>query len=789
MRIDTGFRLALYLSLGLACLCLSNSEQEFVPGIFFLAGPVVVLLGIAWWTEGTWSLSPRGANILGGLIAVGVGVWLASRLLQTEDIARDPLVWLPSSLPYLGPLLMAVMVAKVFQPKQERDYWFLQGIGFLHIVLACVLATGMAMGPFFFGYLFTALWCLGLFSLRRHLARHDGHREICKIPWRLLGLSRAGRWGLLTLMVGVTFFLITPRATDGEWSPFSLVPGSRGKRGHGRTGHSDGIDLNSSGAIKVDDEPAFFVTVTEDRQGAKPKLDLGEDQRWRGIVLDQYVGGRWRGGNAFGGAGAQGPLFLKGPTNLVLLQNAVPDPFLQPRFELIDLGPDQFYVTFRYLPAKAGGLFVADPLVLPQGLKCMPMIPLEGPPLFSPASAQATFTPSVRGGDIRAEVAYRQVTVPAREGQRFPAIGVAPEYAEQLTIQPVPDIRDWTHELLRQLAQQRSAVVTNADVDRAAAGERLAPERQSPVAQALCDYLAHSSEFSYTLDRPRKDLTIDPTLDFLVNTKEGHCERFASALALMLRSIRLPARIVKGFRGANNLGDGQYQIKQSDAHSWVEALVAPAQPDGVGELGWLTLDPTPLGDATAAEAFSLSRWWSTQLLAIDIFWRDFIMNYSPEKQQTLTEAVSEWLGLNAAWRGLKKPGSLWRPVTVAGALSLLGVAGVWMTRRRRPRSQRPTASPPAAPLPCYARLLALLQRSYELSPLPAQTPQEFSDAARVLLLRGASAAPFAEVPAQVVALLYRIRYGGQRPDPEETEAIDRRLHHLDLALEDDRVRR
>ena len=42
---------------------------------------------------------------------------------------------------------------------------------------------------------------------------------------------------------------------------------------------------------------------------------------------------------------------------------------------------------------------------------------------------------------------------------------------------------------------------------------------------------------------------IDPVLDFLVNRKEGHCEYFASALALLLRSVDVPARLVNGFKG------------------------------------------------------------------------------------------------------------------------------------------------------------------------------------------------------------------------------------------------
>ena len=62
--------------------------------------------------------------------------------------------------------------------------------------------------------------------------------------------------------------------------------------------------------------------------------------------------------------------------------------------------------------------------------------------------------------------------------------------------------------------------------------------------------------------------------DFLVNRKKGHCEYFASALALLLRSIDIPARIVNGFKGGDwNELTQSMNVRQKHAHSWVEAYV------------------------------------------------------------------------------------------------------------------------------------------------------------------------------------------------------------------------
>ena len=68
------------------------------------------------------------------------------------------------------------------------------------------------------------------------------------------------------------------------------------------------------------------------------------------------------------------------------------------------------------------------------------------------------------------------------------------------------------------------------------------------------------------------DPSLDPVEDFLVNRKEGHCEYFASALALLLRSIDIPSRMVNGFKGGDwNELTQTMNVRQKHAHSWVEA--------------------------------------------------------------------------------------------------------------------------------------------------------------------------------------------------------------------------
>lgn len=93
------------------------------------------------------------------------------------------------------------------------------------------------------------------------------------------------------------------------------------------------------------------------------------------------------------------------------------------------------------------------------------------------------------------------------------------------------------------------------------------------------------AEYKYSLEAERNDRH-DPVLDFLFEHREGHCEYFASAFALLARSIGIPARVVTGYRVAEkNPILGHYVVRERNAHAWVEAWL-----DG---RGWVSFDPTP----------------------------------------------------------------------------------------------------------------------------------------------------------------------------------------------------
>jgi len=138
------------------------------------------------------------------------------------------------------------------------------------------------------------------------------------------------------------------------------------------------------------------------------------------------------------------------------------------------------------------------------------------------------------------------------------------------------------------------------------------------------------THFGYTLDLSRT-IPRDPLAYFLFERKKGHCEYFASSMAVMLRSLGVPSRIVTGFRGGefNDLTD-QYVVRASNAHSWVEAYFPT--------YGWVSFDPTPGGDLETRMG------WSRLSLYIDAaasFWREWVINYDVTHQQTLGERANQ----------------------------------------------------------------------------------------------------------------------------------------------------
>jgi len=158
---------------------------------------------------------------------------------------------------------------------------------------------------------------------------------------------------------------------------------------------------------------------------------------------------------------------------------------------------------------------------------------------------------------------------------------------------------------------------------------------------ALEEFLSTSPAFTYSLlpqvDRSRR---VDPIEDFATRHRTGHCQFFASTLAIMLRSQGIPSRIVLGFRPPEYNEVGRFLVvRQNHAHSWVEAWIDQDQlqsssvtiPDWVMHGAWVRLDPTPKGENSNAGG-SLRSSSGQAFQAVEQLWQDLVIDMDSSRQ-------------------------------------------------------------------------------------------------------------------------------------------------------------
>ena len=162
------------------------------------------------------------------------------------------------------------------------------------------------------------------------------------------------------------------------------------------------------------------------------------------------------------------------------------------------------------------------------------------------------------------------------------------------------------------------------------------PEGIAARARALESFLRDSGQFSYTLQMDVDDRKLDPVEDFLVNRKEGHCEYFASALALLLRSVDIRSRMVNGFKGGDwNELTGTLNVRQKHAHSWVEAYAGLKGPETAPRSGSPSTRRRPPSAASRSPRSAVLPATSGPLTdSIRHIWIFYIVGYDGERQET-----------------------------------------------------------------------------------------------------------------------------------------------------------
>ncbi len=182
--------------------------------------------------------------------------------------------------------------------------------------------------------------------------------------------------------------------------------------------------------------------------------------------------------------------------------------------------------------------------------------------------------------------------------------------------------------------------------------------------------------FTYSLKN--LPLSKNPLKDFLFKYKKGNCEYFASAMAVLLRINKIPARLVAGYKGGiySNIGR-YYLVRESDAHVWVEVFLK--------NKGWIKFDPTPETKEikTTKKLSKLSLIWDM----INYYYIKFVVNYNLQRQINLFRKISYGLSKcvkKSKWSFSKKEFLLGLLVSFLG---LLGFKIFLNLKRHKPEKR------------------------------------------------------------------------------------------------------
>ncbi len=752
------FHRSLYFSLALSCACLVYAEWAFLPEMTVIAVLAGAALFTAYRVEGRWSLSLRAANVVGGVIGVVVMGWIALQIVRPSGTLLKYLPWPASLLPYLGPLVLVIIPAKLFRPKHVGDYWGLQFAGLMGVGLASALGGDSIICVMTLVYACAATRCL----LDFHAVADRVQSPRATKPDEPIG---PGFWrtAAMTMPIAVAAMVLSmvmPRVTDAKWEYGNLA-------NRLQTGYSDdrpAIDLNMSGELNVSDEEAFTIRV--ETANGRPKLDLSPAQRWRGTTFNFYDRGKWQNRNwaSYGDQRRMGRLVLPDAGPIV--------PFVRPRTPrrgeqgqgLPDLGPDQFIVTFPYPIKLHQSFFLAEPVWAPLGER-------EGRMYRAPVETIGArdvrhgwvaqqegdvFPPVVSSLPLHPE--YRQVVAPLPEVDIGLPVFIDPALAEHLTIvSRLSRLRQFSDELLRDLIAKGRLTWSG---DPPATGKKAPDELHERIARAFDSYLRSSGDFRYSFTLDRNDVELDPIEDFVLNIRQGHCNRFSSALALLLRCQGVPTRVVMGFHGAESLGNGKYVVRHNHAHSWVEAAIRRPAGNGATSWHWLTLDPTPESPSLGDSGSLLSQFVDSILDSGSSFIRNYVLDYNADRQRSL----GDWfLSFDPReWSG--------KTIVQVSSVSFAAIAGLlslrWLIRHRRRQSGYGDHA--------YGTLLELIRKSGCMIPNTSWTPNELVEQLR----RRTPIGDAAEAAERIVARHYAERFGGELTSGSSSDDLTIVCRHL-----------
>ena len=721
------FELSLYFLLLTGVLMLVSTGKLDLVSI--LLPPAALLFkGYRWWRGRGPEFSNRVATwiTIAYFVFFPFDLWVVSRMLGSD--AQHPGLY--AALLATIHLMLFAIIVRLYSASTTRDYLFLTLMAFASMLASAILTVDTTFVVFFFVFLALAvstfvgleMWRSAQRAVTQPIA--NGTRAAHRLHNALGVTSVAIAFG--SLAIGTVIFLFLPRFTGGYMSGFNLQPTLI-------SGFSDDVELGEIGEIKKSSVVVMRIRV----DGG---LDAARGVHWRGVALTTFDGRRW--------------------------YNEPQEPMI-----LTPASEGWFHLNAGETNRRRGGRPIQYTVLLEPIASTALFLVNDAESVRGRFNGEAGTTP---GGQRRAYLLQDPT------GSVFnPYHNFARMQYEARSVLPVPPAA-----ALRQAGSDYSASMRETYLQLPQLDPRIPELAKQITARAETPYdKAHAleaylpSHYGYTLDLTGPPLS-DPLAYFLFQKRAGHCEYFAAAMTVMLRSVGVPARYINGFQtGEYNDVGGDFVVRASDAHSWVEAYFP--------SFGWMTFDPTPPSDEKPPGMFAwLGHYWDW----FELQWSEWVINYDFVHQITLAQNLHrvsrDWTErLRTVFADARRFATdrleLWqaRAVRTAAALpaglailAVLCISALLLqpkVRQRLVAVWRLRIAPSAAMTPHlatlqYNEMLRLLARR-GIRKAPGQTPLEF-----------ATSVPDGNLAAlvrELTAMYHAARFGGQAPDPRRASSL------------------
>jgi len=577
-KIDTGLRASTFLVVLSGYLGLATTDRYSL-GVVAIPVALLALMPLGEWLDGRFARYRTATSFI-SIVYVMVSVALIPFMDLLANVVN---------------LVIFIEAYAFLHRKRPRDYLHLLLMAFFMMLAASVLMPDPEIGAAMLLFLLCAIATMVLLQIQVEMAKAgpNGTADILPLDEHEPSLAehRSGfdlgvvnsvsAISAAAIALTIVLFIAVPRMEAGLLG--------RNDPTLFRTGVSQTVDLAQGGRI-APSAAAIMRIAFPDEPGGR----LNGPMFWRCASLDYYQDPQWQ--------------------HMGLTPNAGLTGFaLTPR-EILDAANRKAGVVSR--EPEPGKRLVRQSIYIQEA-------PAEGVPALALVQRMQV-PPDERGVILTWDRNADYSILLTRRGQRwlqYEAWSEIDEHKpEQLRAAPdtfrgVISARDYDLLTFHTLQPRSVELVQQITLGKTNTYDKVA---------AIAAYLSQGG-FQYSLDVPALPQK-QPVDAFLHEVRTGHCELFASAMALMTRSLGIPARVVSGYRGAewSDL-DGAYTVREDMAHLWVEVYFM-----GVG---WVTFDPSPADAEVAALGRNrLLRFISRQMLVAKMLWYRNVVSFNSGAQ-------------------------------------------------------------------------------------------------------------------------------------------------------------